>query len=105
MRLESAIRTPIALEVAADEGHISKAPGNKRIDGAIVGSGSRVYKETLHRISNWELRFLYGVGTSGFASGVWKDWTRKHLSAVYCDCDHTICFKAGKSGPICFRYL
>src|SRR5580692_3865823 len=66
MRLESAIRTPIALEVAADEGHISKAPGNKRIDGAIVGSGSRVYKETAHKICT---EFQIGNCDSYTASG------------------------------------
>ena len=52
IRLESAIRTPIVLEVAADDGLIKTdlPRTQKRNDAAIVGRGSRGHKETSHKI-------------------------------------------------------
>src|SRR5438477_9836058 len=52
MRLESAMRTPIASEVAADDAIIRMGlPRPTRDDAAIVGSGRTVHKETGHKIS------------------------------------------------------
>ena len=51
MRLESAIRTPIVVEVALDDGLIRYISQKiKRNDVAIVGRRSTVHKEADHKI-------------------------------------------------------